>query len=349
MFMYTEAVQTLTGQAVAKLEAQRRSLVGHLVRSALAGMYVGAAIVLIFTIGGSLAAASPGVVRLAMGVCFGGALTIVVFAGSELFTGSNLVLTLGVLSRKARGRDLLSNWLWTWIGNLAGSVLVAFLVVRAGLLDESTFGPINAFVQKLVATKMNLPWEQLLWRAVLANWFVCLGVWMAARVKSETARILLIWWCMFTFITSGYEHSIANMCGLMLGLLIPHGPEITWAATPTTSAWRRWATSSAERSSSPVPTGSAAPRRGTWPLSRRSRTRPSPDHTRSTAPRNKQRSRCRSELQPLSSWEGRPSPGIQASFHFRWFSRERAGSDRIYAVVSPEGPDKSGHYQRARG
>jgi nitrite transporter NirC len=226
--MYTEAVQTLAGQAVAKLEAQRRSLVSHLVRSALAGMYVGAAIVLIFTIGGSLASASPGVVRLAMGVCFGGALTIVIFAGSELFTGSNLVLTLGVLTRKARTRDLLANWWWTWIGNLAGSVLVAFMVVRAGLLDESAFGPINAFVQKLVATKMNLPWEQLLWRSILANWFVCLGVWMAARVKSETARILLIWWCMFTFITSGYEHSIANMCGLMLGLLIPHGETITW-------------------------------------------------------------------------------------------------------------------------
>ena len=69
---------------------------------------------------------------------------------------------------------------------------------------------------------MNLPAEQLILRAILANWFVCLGVWMAARVKSETAKILLIWWCMFTFITSGYEHSIANMCGLMLGLLLPH-------------------------------------------------------------------------------------------------------------------------------
>jgi nitrite transporter NirC len=226
--VYTEAVQTLAGQAVAKLEGQRRSLTSHLVRSALAGMYVGAAIVLIFTIGGSLSVASPGVVRMAMGICFGGALTIVVFAGSELFTGSNLVLTLGVLTRKARVRDLLSNWLWTWVGNLAGSVLVAFMVVRAGLLDESAFGPINAFVQKVVATKMNLPWEQLLWRAILANWFVCLGVWMAARIKSETARILMIWWCMFTFITSGYEHSIANMCGLMLGLLIPHGDTITW-------------------------------------------------------------------------------------------------------------------------
>jgi nitrite transporter NirC len=226
--VYTEAVQTLAGQAVAKLEAQRRSLVSHLVRSALAGMYVGAAIVLIFTIGGSLAKESPGAVRLAMGVCFGGALTIVIFAGSELFTGSNLVLALGVLCRKASGRDLLSNWVWTWVGNLIGSVLVAVMVVRAGLLDESNFGPINGFVQKVVATKMNLPWEQLLWRAILANWFVCLAVWMAARIKSETARLLMIWWCMFTFITSGYEHSVANMCGLLLGLLIPHGETITW-------------------------------------------------------------------------------------------------------------------------
>jgi nitrite transporter NirC len=226
--VYTEAVQTLAGQAVAKLEGQRRSLIAHLVRSALAGVYVGAAIVLIFTIGGTLSTASPGVVRLSMGVCFGGALTIVIFAGSELFTGSNLVLTLGVLSGKARWRDLGANWVWTWVGNLIGSVLVAFMVVRAGLLDEATFGPINAFVQKVAATKMNLPWEQLLWRAILANWFVCLGVWMAARIKSETARILMIWWCMFTFITSGYEHSIANMCGLMLALLIPHGEAITW-------------------------------------------------------------------------------------------------------------------------
>jgi nitrite transporter NirC len=228
--LYTETIQTLAGQAAAKLDAQRRSLLGHLVRSMLAGMYVGASIVLIFTIGGSLAASAPGLVRLVMGVCFGGALTIVVFAGSELFTGSNLVLTLGVLARKASLRDLASNWLWTWIGNLLGAVLIAFMVVRAGLFDESTpaLAPINAFVLKVAETKMNLPWEQLLWRAILANWLVCLGVWMAARIKSESARILMIWWCMFTFITSGFEHSIANMCGLMLGLLLPHGEAITW-------------------------------------------------------------------------------------------------------------------------
>ena len=224
--MYSEAVHGLADQAALKLREQRRSLAGHLVRSALAGMYVGAAIVLIFTIGGLMAKAAPGTERVVMGVCFGGALTMVIFAGSELVTGSNLVLTLGVLTRRASVGDLASNWIWTWIGNLAGSVLLACMVVQAGLLDDD---PIRSFVVGLVGKKMNLPPDQLFLRAVLANWLVCLGVWMAVRVKSETARVLLIWWCMFTFITSGYEHSVANMCGLLLGLLLPHGEAVTWA------------------------------------------------------------------------------------------------------------------------
>jgi nitrite transporter NirC len=227
--MYSDTIAALGDQAAAKIHAQRQSVGGHFLRSMLAGMYVGAAIVLIFTIGGLLSREAPGAVRLVMGVCFGGALTIVVFAGSELFTGSNLVLTLGVFTRKTTMSDLAANWVLTWVGNLAGSVLLAWMVVRAGLLDAERFEPVNAFVLKLVETKMNLPAEQLFWRAVLANWLVCLGVWMAARVKSESARVLLIWWCMFTFITSGFEHSIANMCGLMLGLLLPHGDGITWS------------------------------------------------------------------------------------------------------------------------
>jgi nitrite transporter NirC len=224
--MYSDTVLALGEQAAAKLQMQRRSLLAHLVRSMLAGMYVGAAIVLIFTVGGTLSKEAPGVVRLAMGVCFGGALTMVIFAGSELFTGCNLILTLGVLTRRASMGDLLSNWVWTWIGNLVGSVLLAIMVIRTGLFDIE---PIRNFVLGLVEKKMNLPPEQLFWRAVLANWLVCLGVWMAARLKDETARIVMIWWCMFTFITSGFEHSIANMCGLMLGLLLPHSDSITWA------------------------------------------------------------------------------------------------------------------------
>src|SRR5947199_473181 len=145
--MYSETIQVLGDQAAAKLAAQRRSLLSHVVRSMMAGMYVGAAIVLIFTIGGSLSKDAPGAVRLLMGVCFGGALTLVIFAGSELFTGSNLVLTLGVLKRKATTRDLVDNWVLTWLGNLAGSLLLAAMVANTGLLagDNKAFAGINEF------------------------------------------------------------------------------------------------------------------------------------------------------------------------------------------------------------
>ena len=283
--MYTESVQALSDQAVTKIKEQRRSLAAHLVRSMLAGMYVAAAIVLIFSIGGSISEVAKPFVPMVMGICFGGALTIVIFAGSELFTGSNLVMTLGVLTRKTRVADLLTNWGWTWLGNLAGSALIAVLVVRSGVFDAE---PIKTFVLKLVEKKMNYGVEALLYRSILANWLVCLGVWMAARIKNEAARVLMIWWCMFTFITCGYEHSIANMCGLLLGLLLPHeGFNITWTGTPTTLACRRWATSSAGRCSWEWRTGSAAPSCG----GRRNRRR-----------RSRSMARCGPRPRPWPRW-----------------------------------------------
>jgi hypothetical protein len=152
--MYSDAIQTLSEQAVVKLDGQRLSLPAHFVRSMLAGMYVGAAIVLIFIVGAFINTTAPGAVKLTMGVCFVGALTIVIFAGSELFTGSNLVLTLGVFKRKARLTDLANNWIWTWIGNLAGSMLLAFMVIQSGVMSAD---PVKSFVLKLVETKMNRP------------------------------------------------------------------------------------------------------------------------------------------------------------------------------------------------
>ena len=150
--MYADTIGAMGEQAAAKLDGQRRSLPGHLARSMLAGMYVGAAIVLIYTVGAAVSGPYPALVKPLMGVCFGGALTMVVFAGSELFTGSNLVLTLGVLTRRATVRDLLANWGWTWVGTLAGSALLAVIVVRSGVLNAE---PFRSFVLKLVQTKRS--------------------------------------------------------------------------------------------------------------------------------------------------------------------------------------------------
>lgn len=72
---------------------------------------------------------------------------------------------------------------------------------------------------------MSLPFSELFFRGILCNWLVCLALWMSSRAKSETAKLVLIWWCLFAFIASGYEHSVANMTLLSVAVLLPNHPE----------------------------------------------------------------------------------------------------------------------------
>jgi nitrite transporter NirC len=192
----------------------------------LAGMYVGVGVILVFSIGAPLAAAGSPATKVAMGASFGVALTLVIFAGAELFTGNNMIFSLGALTGKTRVSALAKNWVWTWIGNLLGSALLALIVVKAGTFDGPVF---RDFVVSATATKMNLAWIQLFLRGILANWLVCLAIWQAAKTKSDAAKLGLIFWCLFAFIASGFEHSIANMTLLTMGLLLPHGADVTIA------------------------------------------------------------------------------------------------------------------------
>ena len=98
--MHTADHERIAGVAAKKWSYFERSPGGYLILSALAGIYLGFGIALIFSVGGPLAAAGSPVVKLVMGVSFGIALTLVIFAGSELFTGNNLVGTIGGLSRR---------------------------------------------------------------------------------------------------------------------------------------------------------------------------------------------------------------------------------------------------------
>lgn len=72
---------------------------------------------------------------------------------------------------------------------------------------------------------MTLPFSELFFRGILCNWLVCLALWMSSRAKSEAAKLVLIWWCLFAFIASGYEHSVANMTLLSVAVLLPNHPE----------------------------------------------------------------------------------------------------------------------------
>jgi nitrite transporter NirC len=210
--------------ARSKTDYLRRYPLGYLILSALAGVYIGFGIVLIFAIGAPLQAAGSPAVKLAMGASFGIALSLVIFAGAELFTGNNLVMAVGGLRGVVSPGSVGLVWLLSFAGNLLGSLGLAWLVAKSGVLGGA---PHLAFIDKTVATKMQLPFGTLLVRGILCNWLVCLAVWSAMRSTSDAGKLLMIFWCLFAFIGAGFEHSIANMTLLGIGLMQPHGPAVT--------------------------------------------------------------------------------------------------------------------------
>ena len=214
--------------AVAAAEEKGRYLrahsLGYLVLAMLAGVYVGFGIVLIFAIGAPLLAANSPAAKLAMGASFGIALSLVIFAGSELFTGNTLVMTLGLLRGRSSPPDLGAVWLLSFAGNLLGGLLLAWLVARSGVFAGA---PQLTVIQSTVAAKMHLSFGTAFWRGVLCNWLVCLAVWTAMRASSDAGKLILIFWCLFAFIAAGFEHSVANMTLLAIGLLQPHPATIS--------------------------------------------------------------------------------------------------------------------------
>ncbi|MFN8508035.1 MAG: formate/nitrite transporter family protein [Dehalococcoidia bacterium] len=223
--MTGDTVEAVAGAAAKKARYLRESPSGYFILSALAGAYVGFGIILIFAIGAPLSAAGSPFTKVVMGASFGIALSLVIFAGSELFTGNNMVMMIGALKRTSSPVALASVWVLSFLGNLAGSLLLAWLVAKSGVLGGA---PQLGFVQKTVETKMHLPASELFVRGILCNWLVCLAVWSAMRAQTEMARLVMIFWCLFAFIGAGFEHSVANMTLLAVGLFQEHGAAITW-------------------------------------------------------------------------------------------------------------------------
>ena len=204
--MFQDTLTKLADIAAAKAKTSAENPVGFFLASALAGVYVGFGILLIFSLGSLL---DPSVRPLAMGACFGLALILVVFAGSELFTGLTMSMSVGVAERRVGLSDLGRVWLISWFGNLAGALFLALLFIMAGGGVITTAA--SELIYKAAAAKMDADAVELVARAILCNWLVCLALWMSQRIASETARMIAISWCLFAFVASGYEHSVANM------------------------------------------------------------------------------------------------------------------------------------------
>jgi nitrite transporter NirC len=232
--MYTADVERMVQLAEKKVGYFRSNPIGYLVLSALAGIYLGFGICLIFSVGAPFWAEGSAGFKLVMGVSFGIALTLVIFAGSELFTGNNMVCAFGALAKAITMKHVGLIFFWSFVGNLAGSLGLAWLVAQSGVVGQA---PQSDLLLKVAAVKMNLPMWELFIRGILCNWLVCLAVWTAARTTNDAAKIMLIFWCLFAFIGSGFEHSIANQSILGIALFLPHGPDVSWTGFFWNQIW----------------------------------------------------------------------------------------------------------------
>jgi len=219
-------IEAFTAVAVAKENMIRNKIGQYWVLSMLAGMYIGFGIILIFTVGSQFANVGSPAVKIVMGISFGIALTLVVFAGSELFTGNNMVMLIGCLKGKTGWGWMAWLWFVCYFANLAGALLLAWIMACTGFVDGGSI--IGGFIDKVAGAKMNAPWMELFCRGILCNALVCLAVWMAAKTKNEAARIFLIFWCLFAFIACGFEHSIANMTIFGMSLFTAHPDTVSW-------------------------------------------------------------------------------------------------------------------------
>lgn len=215
--MYQDTLDFFAETAAKKVKAMSANPFGFFVACCMAGAYVGLGIIAIFSIGQGVDAS---VRPLAMGLTFAIALTLVVFAGAELFTGHTMVMTLGVLRGKIGLGGLARSWGMTWVGNLVGSVALAAVFFLGGGGQILKEGADLAF--NVASAKMNAPALELFCRAILCNWLVCLALWMSARTSNDAAKAIMIFWCLFAFIASGFEHSVANMTLFAIALLGQH-------------------------------------------------------------------------------------------------------------------------------
>lgn len=221
--MFQGEFQAAAEAAVTKRDFLKKNPLGYLLASMLAGMFVGFGVLLAFTIGGLLEGAPY--TKVLMGVSFGVALSLVVMAGAELFTGNNLVMAAGCFGGRVSWGEACRLWAVCWAGNLLGSLVLAVIYWGTGCATEG----VAAFMASGAAGKMAASPLALFLRGVLCNMLVCLAVWCGFRCKSESGKLLMIWWCLFAFITTGFEHSVANMTLLTVALLSPQGAAVSFA------------------------------------------------------------------------------------------------------------------------
>jgi formate/nitrite transporter len=185
--------------------------------SVLAGAFIALGAIFATTVA-SGAGVPYGVTRLLAGLSFTLGLVLVVVAGAELFTGNNLIV-MAWASRRVSTARLLANWSIVWIGNFVGATATAVIVYLSGQYEFGG-GQVGQTALSIAEAKTSLGFGQAVALGMLCNALVCLAVWVTYGAHTTTDKIVAIILPISAFVAAGFEHSVANMYFISIGLLI---------------------------------------------------------------------------------------------------------------------------------
>ena len=205
------------------------------VLSVLAGAFISFGAIFATTVSAGTAGLPYGVVRLLSGLVFSTGLLLVIIGGAELFTGSNIIV-MAWASRKVTTRALLLNWVVSFAGNFVGAIVTAALMFYT---TQYTFGggSVGLTAISTANAKTSLAFVPALTLGIMCNALVCLAVWMCFSARTNIDRVVSIIPPIAAFVAAGFEHCIANIYFIPMGLFIKAGaPDSFWRSVGKTAA-----------------------------------------------------------------------------------------------------------------
>lgn len=216
--------ELLNGLALSKYQMAKNDPFRFMIRSIVAGLYLGMATILSYTLSVVLTDVSPEMAKIAFAAAFGIGLVVIVLLGSELFTGNCFTTMIAVYHGNLKFYQLLPMWLICYIGNFVGIAFLMFLFIKTG----SNHDMLNDYLTTVINGKLNFDFAQLFIKGVLCNFIVCVAAFEGMKLKSESAKVIVMMIAVMSFVLPGFEHSIANMGTFSMGYFAL-GQSISWS------------------------------------------------------------------------------------------------------------------------
>ncbi|MDD6305553.1 MAG: formate/nitrite transporter family protein [Clostridiales bacterium] len=220
--MLNSDITAISKSAANKAEVCSQHMGKYMMRSIVAGFYIVVATILSNVSAAVLYPTYPELAKLLGGFLFSIAIILIVFIGGELFTGNNLTMAIGVYNRSCSIKDLGKVWFLSYLGNFIGAFFLSAIFVASG----ASRGVLTEYYESFIFAKLELTPIELLLRGVLCNFLVCLAVWIGVRMKTESGKIMVMSLVIMAFVTTGFEHCIANMAIFSISGMMVDGLDI---------------------------------------------------------------------------------------------------------------------------